>query len=222
MDQQCVLTVLIIDDANPFTRSMRNALVRRGISTLCATTPENSMALIEAHPQRIDLVIADIVSPAAPILDLTAELSRRRPQLPVLYLVGARKTIVRSSLEARAPDAVLAVPFTERNLMERVGGLLQVTVSSRKLSDGRLWRRLLGNSQPLPSGTVMLYVYEPRQAALASSHTAILRAANIRYAFRPTNYAALPYSLIVRPREIGRARTLIGNLASGRQIDSAA
>jgi DNA-binding NtrC family response regulator len=222
MDQQCVLTVLIVDDFNPFSRLMRNALARRGISAVCADTPEKSLALVEAHPERIDLVIADIVSPTAAILDLTAELSRRRPKLPVLYLVGARHSIVRASLEARAPHAVLAVPFSEKNLIERIGGLLHVAVASRRLSDGRLWERLLSNSQRLPSGIAMLHVYEPRQAALASGHMAILRAANLPCTLRPTNYAALPYSLIVRSREIQRARTLISNLSAGLAIDSAA
>ena len=80
--------------------------------------------MFEANRRRIELVVVDLVRPAAANLDLTAELERLRPGLSVLYLVSERKTIARCSIEAEAPDSVLIAPFTEQLLIARVDRLL--------------------------------------------------------------------------------------------------
>src|ERR1700678_507112 len=121
--------ILLIDDFDPFSRVIRHILTRRGFSVSCATNPEESLALLEAHPSPIDLVVIDMVSPEAGNLDLSAILECRRPSLPVLYLFGARNTIVGSSIRAQAPDASLVVPFTQGQLLERVNHLLGKEVS---------------------------------------------------------------------------------------------
>jgi hypothetical protein len=85
--------------------------------------------------------VIDLVTPAAGNLDLTAELERLHPGLPVLYLVGAGKTIARCSIEAEAPGSVLAVPFTAEQLIARVGGLLNAEAVAHHRPSGRLWER---------------------------------------------------------------------------------
>ncbi len=82
--------------------------------------------MFEANRRRIDLVVVDLVRPAAANLDLTAELERLQPGLSLLYLVSERKTIASCSIQAEAPDSVLIAPFTEQLLMARVDRLLDV------------------------------------------------------------------------------------------------
>jgi DNA-binding response OmpR family regulator len=179
------------------------------------------LALFQANRARIELVVIDILSPAAANLDLTAELERLRPGLPVLYLVSERKTIVRCSIEAEAPDSVLVSPFTEEQLMARAERLLEAA-PDRQLPDEQLWERLVAASDRISSGTAMLYLYEQQQAPLAAGHMATLRAGKIHHAFRLTNDEAVPYSMVVSATDVTRAQGLIADVSVGRRLIPAA
>jgi len=170
--------------------------------------------MFQAHQPQIGLAVVGLVTPAAVNLDLTADLEHLQPGLPVLYLVGTSKSIARCSIEAQAPASVLAVPFTEEQLIARVGGLLNVEVAARQNRDTRLWERLIAQSDWIPSGTAMLHVYDLQDAALAAGHLAMLSAADIHHALRPTNCEAAPYSINVRAQDVTRARFLIGQASA--------
>jgi two-component system response regulator GlrR len=144
--EQRAPAVLVVDDFNPFCKLIRETLAPRGFAVFGAKSPDEGLAVFQAHQPQIDLAVIDLVTPAAGNLDLTAELERLQPGLPVLYLVGASKTIARCSIEAQAPGSVLAVPFTEEQLMERVGGLLAVEAVARQRPGERLWARSVAAS----------------------------------------------------------------------------
>jgi DNA-binding NtrC family response regulator len=145
--------ILVVDDFNPFCNLIRETLAPRGFAVFGANSPDEGLALFQAHQPQIDLAVIDLVTPTAGNLDLTAELERLHPGLPVLYLVGAGKTIARCSIEAQAPGSVLAVPFTEEQLIARVGSLLDVEGAARRRSGERLWERLAANSDRMASTT---------------------------------------------------------------------
>jgi DNA-binding response OmpR family regulator len=214
--------VLVVDDVIPFSTLIREAFARRGFAVLGAKTPDEGMALFQAHQPHIDLAVVGMVMPAAVNLDLTADLEHLRPGLPVLYLVGAGKTIARCSIETQAPGSVLAVPFTEEQLIARVGGLLDAKLAARQRHGERLWGRLIAASDWIPSRATTLHVYEFRQAGLAASHVAMLSAGGIRHAFRPTNCEAAPYGMSVRAQDVARARRLIRQVSAGKRLVPAA
>ena len=180
------------------------------------------MRLFQAYQSQIDLAVIGLVTPVGVNLDLTADLNHLRPGLPVLYLVGAFKSIARCSIEAHAPGSVLTVPFTEEQLIARVGGLLDVEAAARREHGERLWDRLVADSNLIPSGASMLFVYELRQAALADGHAATLSAGNIQYDFRATNSEAAPYSMNVRAQDVTHAHCLIGQASVGKPLVVAA
>jgi CheY-like chemotaxis protein len=138
--------VLVVDDLNPFSKRIREMLACRGFAVFGAKSPDEGLALFQAHQPQINLAVIDLVVPAAGNLDLAAELDRLRPGLPVLYLVGADKTIARCSIEAQAPGSVLAVPFTEEQFIARVGALLDVEAAARQRPGERLWEQLIAAS----------------------------------------------------------------------------
>jgi DNA-binding response OmpR family regulator len=214
--------VLVVDDFIPFSTLFRDAFARRGFVVFGAKSPDEGMALFQANQRQIDVAVVGLVMPAAVNLDLTADLEHLRPGLPVLYLVGAGRTIARCSIEAQAPGSVLAVPFTEEQLIARVGGLLDVKLAARQRHGERLWERLIAASDWIPSGTAMVHVYELRQAGLAAGHAAVLTASGVRHAFRATNCEAAPYSMNVRAQDVSRARCLIGQASAERRLVPAA
>jgi DNA-binding response OmpR family regulator len=214
--------ILVVDDLIPFSKVVRETFAGRGFAVFGAKTPDEGLALFQAYQPRINLAVVGMVTPQALNLDLTAELEHLQPGLPVLYLVGAIKSIARCSIEAQAPGSVLATPFTDEQLIARVGALLDGEAAARQSSGERLWDRLIAASDWIPSGTAMLHVYELRQAALAASHVETLSAGNIQHAFRATNCDAAPYSMTVCAQDVDHARWLIGQATAGRPCVAAA
>jgi DNA-binding response OmpR family regulator len=215
-------TVLVVDDLVPFSTMVRETFVRRGFAFFGAKSPDEAMALFQAHQPQIGLAVIGLVGPAAVNLDLTADLEHLQPGLPVLYLVGPGKSIARCSIEAQAPDSVLSVPFTEEQLIARVSGLLDVEEAARQKRREQLWERLIAASDWIPSETTTLHVYDLQQAPLAASHVAFLRAGNIHHALQPTNCEAAPYSMTVRAQDVTGARRLIGQASVGGPLVAAA
>jgi len=217
ISEQRALAVLVVEDSVAISKLIGKTLAGRGFAVFGAKSPHEGLALFRAQPQ-IDLAVIGLATPGN--LDLTAELERLRPGLPMLYLVGSGKSIAHCSIEAQSPASVLAAPFTEKELMLRVGALLEA--AARQGRDERLWERLIAVSDWIPSPISMLQVYETRQAELAEDHVAILSAGNIEHAFRTTNCKAAPYGVTVRARDVTRARDLIGWASADRQFVVAA
>jgi DNA-binding NarL/FixJ family response regulator len=155
MGEPKVHVTLVIDDSNLFSAAIRQTLMHRGFEIVRAKSPQKGMALFQAHRSKIDLVAIDLVMPAAGNLDLAAELERLRPGLPILYLMGAQRSIARCSIEAHSPGAVLPAPFTEEQLIERVGGLLSIEIAARRAPEEKLWERLMAVSNPIRSGAAI-------------------------------------------------------------------
>jgi len=216
------LGVLVVDDLIPLAKVMRETFGSRGFAVFGAKTPAEGLELFQAHQAQIDLAVIGLVTPVAGNLDLAAELERLRPAFPVLYLVGAGKSIARCSIEAQAPGSVLAVPFTEEQLIVRVGRLIDVDAGACQIRGEGLWDRLIAASDWIPSGTAMLHVYELRQAALAEAHAATLSGGNVQYTFRATNCDEAPYSMTVRAQDVTHARWLIAQAFGGRPLFVAA
>jgi DNA-binding NtrC family response regulator len=215
-------TALVIDHLNLFSQSIRPTLMRRGFQVFCAKTPDRGMSLYQKHQAKIDMVVIDVATPASGNLDLAADLERGCPTLPILYLVGAGHTIMRCSIEAHTPGAVLVTPFTEEQLLERVSGLLEMEVAKLAAPEEDAWERLAASSERILCETAILYIYEQRQAALAASHVETLRADGIRHAFRRTNCDAAPFGIVVGPRDVIRARILIERAAHRARLNTAA
>jgi DNA-binding NtrC family response regulator len=189
---------------------VRESFVRRGFAVFGAKSPDEAMAQFQEHRSQIGLAVIGLVMPAAVNLDLSADLEHLQPGLPVLYLVGERKSIARCSIEAQAPDSVLAVPFTEEQFIARAGRLLDGAGAACQRRHERLWEQLISASDWIASPPTMLQFYDLKQAPLAAGHMELLRAGKIHHAFQPSNCEAAPYSMTVRAQDATRARCLIG------------
>jgi DNA-binding NtrC family response regulator len=116
--------LLAVGHFDTYSKLLLTALQHRGFTVFCVTAPNQALALFSEHHLQIDIVAIDAITPSSGNLDLAAELERLRPGMPMLYVVGPQKTVLRSSIEAHAPQLALVAPFTEARLMERIDGLL--------------------------------------------------------------------------------------------------
>jgi CheY-like chemotaxis protein len=112
--------ILAVDHIHQLSKIISTSLTKYGFKVYAAKSPQEGLYIFERYQSEIDLVAVDIVTPIAGNLDLAAELERRRPGLPVLYLASSVRSIVRAGIEASSPESVLITPFTDEALLQRV------------------------------------------------------------------------------------------------------
>lgn len=112
--------VLVVED-DPLVRELVVGQLRGlGYRVIEASDGKSASTLVERHPD-IELVLTDVIMPggmSGP--SLAAELARRRPDLPVLFMsgYGARAELKRAGLPADV--AVLRKPYRLADLAGRV------------------------------------------------------------------------------------------------------
>src|SRR4051812_28380605 len=117
--------ILVVDDEESLRRLVGRALFRLGVKLLQAEDAAVALERLDEVHGAVDLVITDLAMPGWHGMDLGAELSRRYPEIPVLYMSGNVQSIAMRVLAEGSPDAVLGKPFTTRMLMEKVNRLLE-------------------------------------------------------------------------------------------------
>ncbi len=121
--------VLLVDDEEPYTDVMRNALVSLGLEVIVAL---NAMeAMDHLHRGMPDLILLDVMMPAIDGLTLLRWLkeSPERRKVPV-YVVSAKTTASdrEAAFEAGA-DGFLAKPFTFQELKDLVRAHIPLTTA---------------------------------------------------------------------------------------------
>jgi len=113
-------TVLLVDDERSVRRFTRRVLERLGFEVLEAENGEEALQIFAGAASRIDLLVTDLVMPLMGGRELTGEVLRARPELPVLTISGyiddneARLGICKSG------SVFLQKPFTPAELAAAV------------------------------------------------------------------------------------------------------
>lgn len=116
-------TVLFVEDDDDIRRLGTRALERVGIEVLEASNGEEALALCGDAPERIDLLLTDVVMPRLGGRDLATRLRQRHAGLRVIYISGYDEE--RDSAHVTTiPDTYLQKPFSIRELRARVLELL--------------------------------------------------------------------------------------------------
>jgi FixJ family two-component response regulator len=166
-----------------------------------------------------------MVMPGMSGLDLAAELERLRPGVKILYTSGYGSSVAMESISHRSPDRVLLKPFDAAELVERVSRLVAdepigIAAVSGSSPMPLAWDRLVEASDDLASEAVEMLEYRDTIAAfaIAAAHAAALRAAGMKYAFRPHTQTDCPMTLVVAPPDAQLARDLIGSVGLGVDV----
>ena len=130
------MKLLLIDDDAELVAVLTLALERAGFAVWSARDARTALALLEA--ERPDLVVLDAPLRAADALELLGEI-RRRSAAAVVVLTGRGDEDARVAGLERGADDYVIKPFSPRELVARVHGLLQ--------------RR--GGPAPVPAGGVL-------------------------------------------------------------------
>lgn len=111
-------TVLFAEDDPDLRPQLAAVLEEQGHTVLAAADGAAALALVADEPTGPDLLVTDIDMPAMDGLLLAAALRERWPQMPALFLSGARPS-------AELPGQFLGKPFSHDELRRTVSALLR-------------------------------------------------------------------------------------------------
>jgi DNA-binding NtrC family response regulator len=89
--------ILVVDDTESLRGILARAFLRTGFHVITAPGASDALRLLDQLEARPDLAVIDLYLPLVSGEELAAELSRRQPRLPLLFL----------SAFGHVPDAVL-------------------------------------------------------------------------------------------------------------------
>ena len=113
-------TLLLVEDESVVRALEEDILRRLGYRVLSAGSGAEAVALAEAHPDRIDLLITDVIMPGMNGKELHGQLAGRMPGLQALYISGYDGEIIGRHGVLDADTRLLRKPFTVDGLARAV------------------------------------------------------------------------------------------------------
>ena len=116
-------TLLVVEDETAVRNLVASALRHDGYQLLLASSAEEALRIVDAHPGPIDLLLTDAIMPGKSGLELANMMVARQPGLPVIVMSGyTEENLAISGLTER--PALLQKPFTPRDLRRRIREVL--------------------------------------------------------------------------------------------------
>jgi two-component system cell cycle sensor histidine kinase/response regulator CckA len=117
-------TVLVADDEPNVLDFMKTVLGRNGFAVLVASSGQEALDAFESVSGQVDVLVSDVVMPVMDGPTLVAEITRQKPELPVLFVSGyVGKPEFRQALGSHRPN-ILLKPFSPDVLLQRIKRLL--------------------------------------------------------------------------------------------------
>ncbi|HET8727549.1 MAG TPA: response regulator [Alphaproteobacteria bacterium] len=120
----CTGTVLVVDDDEPVRDVAALALLEHGFAVHRAAGGAEALALIDAMPGDIDLVLTDVMMPDMTGPELARHLARHHPTVAVVYMSGYENRRPAKERMIGRDEACLAKPFAPEHLAAEVGAAL--------------------------------------------------------------------------------------------------
>jgi len=128
-------TILLVEDDEMVRTLVRETLHREGYKILDAPGPLEARKMAEQYKAQIQLMITDVVMPKISGRELAEHLSKRRPDMKVLYMSGYTDNAILNSGILEKEVAFLQKPFTPAALTEKVREVLEADHRTRTASE---------------------------------------------------------------------------------------
>src|SRR5688500_13228027 len=86
MPTSAARTILIVDDEDGIRITLRRQLTAQGHTVLEASHGIEALSIVRMQPDRVELVLADVVMPRMNGTELAGSLQAEYPQLPVILM----------------------------------------------------------------------------------------------------------------------------------------
>jgi CheY-like chemotaxis protein len=116
--------VLLVEDENSVLNITRTMLERQGYSVMTATTPEDALQIAKSFPEKIHLLITDLVMPGMNGRDLAIQIQSTRQDLTCLFMSGYTSNVVIHQGVLDPGVHFIAKPFSLNELARKVREVL--------------------------------------------------------------------------------------------------
>jgi PAS domain S-box-containing protein len=117
-------TILLVEDQAAIRMLAEDVLSEAGHRVLSAGNGRAALRMVESHPNRIDLLVTDVVMPEMSGPELATQVARLRPSLIVLYISGFTDDALLHRGVIEEGTAFLQKPFLPETLLIRIDELL--------------------------------------------------------------------------------------------------
>jgi PAS domain S-box-containing protein len=123
--------ILLVDDEKMLTDVGEKTLARLGYQVTSRTSPFEALELFKAKPLGFDLVITDQTMPGMTGDELSAELMRINPKVPVILCTGYSHSLDEAGAAARGISAFVMKPM----VMAAIDATIRKVLAERESSD---------------------------------------------------------------------------------------
>jgi hypothetical protein len=125
-------TILVVEDQNEVRRLASVALRKSGYTVVEAANGNEAVALTEMFPDRIDLLVSDVVMPGISGGEVAKRLRERWPGLKVLFISGYSDDLIVRKATSAKDAGFLQKPFTSSILTAKVREILDTAPAGNK------------------------------------------------------------------------------------------
>lgn len=118
-------TILLVEDDQALREMLTRMLTSAGYTVLGAATAEEALAIAEAKPGFIDMLLTDmILRGGIDGIELSRQIKAQRPSTRVLLMSGYSESLVEESSESANAPELLEKPFSSAQLHRKVRTVL--------------------------------------------------------------------------------------------------
>jgi PAS domain S-box-containing protein len=124
-------TILLVEDDDAVRTLATRVLQSRGYRVLIAASPQAALDLVAGSPERIDLVLTDIVLPKMDGRTLFERIATLRPDIASLFMSGYTPGVIVQQNVLDEGMAFIQKPMTPERLTQKVREVLDQAASRR-------------------------------------------------------------------------------------------
>ena len=113
-------TILLVEDDEIILKVTTRILASLGYKVLAAATPNSALKLAKEYPQKIDLLLSDVVMPELNGQELAARISALKPGIRCLFMSGYTADVISNNGLLAEGINFLAKPFSLPELAAKV------------------------------------------------------------------------------------------------------
>jgi two-component system cell cycle sensor histidine kinase/response regulator CckA len=117
-------TILLVEDEEPLRRLCTEFLGQLGYNMLSAANGKEALAVVQSYPDKIDLLITDVLMPELPGPELAQALVAMRPGLKVIFISGYSDGSLAHHGVLKPGTVLVHKPFTIRALTAKLREVL--------------------------------------------------------------------------------------------------
>jgi signal transduction histidine kinase len=117
-------TVLLVEDEIAILRMVERLLKQLGYQVLAVQSPLEAIAMAKRHPEKIDVLLTDVVMPELNGKDLADRLRNLFPELRVLFMSGYTANIILHRGILDKDVSMIQKPFSKKELSAKVREVL--------------------------------------------------------------------------------------------------